>query len=360
MRALLPLAILTALVAPSVLLASASGPAPAGHVFVIVLENKGYDRTFGPGGGSPYLAQTLTSEGTLLTNYYGTGHSSLDNYVAMVSGQPPVIEQQADCPIYHDFVGVVDPLDGVAIGQGCVYPASVLTIGDQLQRAGLTWRQYAEDMAASPANAPTTCRHPQLNTQDPWESGRATDNYATKHVGPMYFHSVIDDVASCAAHNVDLSLLSRDLASEATTPDLALISPNLCSDGHDSACANASQPGGYAGIDAFLRTWIPRIQASPAYQHNGAIVINFDEGDDATACCGETQSPDTLNNGGTTMGMGGGRVGAVLLTPCAIGGSVDARPLDHYGLLRSIEDNFGVARLANAATGDLTVLSLGC
>src|SRR4030081_1274252 len=46
------------------------------HVFVIVLENEGYDVTFGPASKAPYLSQTLVSQGALLSQYYGTGHVS--------------------------------------------------------------------------------------------------------------------------------------------------------------------------------------------------------------------------------------------------------------------------------------------
>ncbi|HWN75344.1 MAG TPA: hypothetical protein VNO13_06325, partial [Candidatus Udaeobacter sp.] len=56
-------------------------------VFVIVLENEGFDVTFGPNSKAPFLSQTLTSQGVLLNQYYGTGHVSLDNYIAMLSGQ---------------------------------------------------------------------------------------------------------------------------------------------------------------------------------------------------------------------------------------------------------------------------------
>jgi hypothetical protein len=59
------------------------------HVFVIVLENEGYDTTFGPNSKAPYLSQTLTEQGVLLPQYYGTGHASLDNYIAMISGISP-------------------------------------------------------------------------------------------------------------------------------------------------------------------------------------------------------------------------------------------------------------------------------
>jgi hypothetical protein len=57
------------------------------HVFVITLENEGYNETFGANSKAPYLAQTLTAQGALLSQYFGTGHASLDNYIAMISGQ---------------------------------------------------------------------------------------------------------------------------------------------------------------------------------------------------------------------------------------------------------------------------------
>ena len=46
---------------------------PLTHVFVIVLENEGFNTTFGPNSKAPFLSQTLTGEGLLLSQYYGTG-----------------------------------------------------------------------------------------------------------------------------------------------------------------------------------------------------------------------------------------------------------------------------------------------
>ena len=39
---------------------------PIKHVFVINIENKGYDSTFGPTSAAPYLAKTLRAQGVLL------------------------------------------------------------------------------------------------------------------------------------------------------------------------------------------------------------------------------------------------------------------------------------------------------
>jgi hypothetical protein len=72
------------------------------HVFVIVLENEGFDVTFGPKSKAPYLSKTLTSQGVLLNQYYGTGHVSLDNYVAMISGQAATPQTRNDCQVYQD------------------------------------------------------------------------------------------------------------------------------------------------------------------------------------------------------------------------------------------------------------------
>ena len=59
------------------------------HVWLIILENKSYDETFTGLNQNSYLWQTLPQQGALLTNYYGTGHFSMDNYISLVSGQSP-------------------------------------------------------------------------------------------------------------------------------------------------------------------------------------------------------------------------------------------------------------------------------
>ena len=89
----------------SSLAAGGSGPTtvgglPAGsiqHVWLIILENKSYDETFTGLNNNSYLWQTLPSEGVLLKNYYGTGHTSQDNYIALASGQGPEADVQNDC-----------------------------------------------------------------------------------------------------------------------------------------------------------------------------------------------------------------------------------------------------------------------
>jgi hypothetical protein len=76
---------------------------PIGHVFVIVLENEGFDTTFSPQSKAPYLSKTLTRAGVLLTQYYGTGHASLENYIAMISGQAATPETRNDCQTFQNI-----------------------------------------------------------------------------------------------------------------------------------------------------------------------------------------------------------------------------------------------------------------
>ena len=136
------------------------------HVFIVVLENEDASTTFGEGTEIPYLAKELTSQGAFVPNYYATGHFSLDNYISMVSGQAPNPQTQTDCQTYTDFLPGLPAPDGQVIGSGCVYPAAVETIANQLEDSGRTWRGYMQDMANSAPAQPASCRHPDLNSRD--------------------------------------------------------------------------------------------------------------------------------------------------------------------------------------------------
>lgn len=366
------------------------------HVFIIVLENKNYDETFRKSTQDPYLAKTLPAMGGILTRYYGTGHFSLDNYLAMISGQASTRATEADCGEFTDFrLQRVDE-DGQAVGTGCVYPAQIKTLADQLQGAGLTWKGYMGDMGNDPAREAATCGHPPLNGKDATQAAEAPrtglpagDQYAARHNPFVYFHSIID-TAVCQANVVNLKALSKDLESARTTPNFSFITPNLCNDGHDgdgtgaagNRCADGNA-GGLASTDAFLRVWVPKILASPAYENDGLLIITFDEGDFSPAlkttdpatgkttittsakgehCCGQKIGPnigrpsvrtyvesDTVTDLVKIDGYGGDRVGAVLLSPFINPGTVSDVPYNHYSLLRSLEAIYRVGYLGYAA-----------
>ncbi len=332
-----------------------------GHVWVIIEENESESATFGDGASStaPYLSATLKNQGAYLANYYGTGHVSLDNYIAMTSGQPPAPETTSDCTVGFNNFNLVttDMTTGVATGDGCVYPTSIENIGNQLSAAGISWKSYDENMGNDATRDNTTatpyaCGHPTPGTigtaeMDPTQDEEAGDAYATRHNPFMYFHSIIDvttGAAACANHVVNLERnLASDLSSIATTPKYTFITPDLCDDGHDSGCAQPGADGtvgGLPGLDDYLKdTLIPTIESSPAFKQDGLIIVTFDESavTDVSSCCNEYTQVDDV-----PAPYGGGLIGAVLLSPFIKGPVVDMNDYNHYSMLRSIEDYLGI------------------
>ena len=377
-----------------------------GHVFIIVLENKDYADTFGSSTQDPYLQKSLVSQGALLTQYYGTGHVSLDNYLSLLSGQAPTRDTAWDCmPDFNAAAGNFNDVrqtGTAAFGQvvaagGCVYPAGVHTLVDQLEDRGLSWKGYMEDMGNDPARESPTCGHPAIGegtdhtngAEPPSAAVPAGDAYATRHDPFVYFHSIIDS-PRCQRSVVRLEALVQDLQRADTTPNFAFITPNLCNDGHDGAgtgvrgttCANG-QPGGLASADAFLKAWVPKILASPAYRRDGLLIITFDESNSAQhldtnpqtgartltisfpgePCCHQQPGPNLegVRPGSMdfsvhgiaakyqVLGYGGDRIGAVLLSPFIRPGTVSDTPYNHYALLRSLEDIYRLPYLGYAA-----------
>jgi hypothetical protein len=316
------------------------------HVFIIVLENQGFDSTFQLVSRAPYLADTLTRAGAFLRQYYGIGHVSLDNYIAMISGLAPTRETQIDCPRFTEFVQSGTAKDGQPIGSGCVYPKSIKTVANQLEDKKLSWTAFMEDMGADSTREAATCGHPAIGSIDSTARATPIDQYATKHNPFMYFHSIIDS-PRCHQNVVGLPALERALQSVSTTPNYSFISPNLCHDGHDRPCKNG-EPGGLVSADAFLRRWVPLITSSPAFQADGLLIITFDEAwsIDASACCDEQPGPNVLRPG--INGPGGGRTGAVALSPFIQPGTLSDIPYNHYSLLKTVEDLFGLGHLGYA------------
>jgi phosphatidylinositol-3-phosphatase len=289
-------------------------------------------------------------------NYYGIAHNSLTNYVAMVSGQAPNAQTQADCQVYDDVTPGIPTSDRQYLGTGCVYPPGTQTVANQLQDSGYLWKGYMEDMnAAAPKGRESPCRHPAIGRRDPWQDAQRGDQYATRHNPFVYFHSIID-FRTCRRHDVGFSHLRKDLRHRRTTPNYAFITPNLCHDGHDEPCVNGA-PGGMVSANRWLRKRMPMILRSPAFKRRGLLIVTFDEAEatgpeaDSSACCNEKPGPSLIppdTPGALTPGPGGGRVGAVMVSPCIRRGTVTKQRYNHYSLLRSIERNFGLPYLGYA------------
>jgi hypothetical protein len=367
MRRVLLAVLASALVAPAT--APAALP-PVKHVFVIVLENHEFGDTFGLQGQllAPYLNRTLVPAGQLLTQYYGVGHASADNYIAMVSGQPPTPSGQDDCP---DVNGTTDPKAvppqadppyNIAHGDGCLYPANFPTVGDQLTAKGLTWKSYNQDM-------PSPC-YEKSSYQAPGHKG----DYRRKH-SPFVLFESIRQSQQCTDNVVGLPSpdeLRGILSSDATAPNFSYIVPNQCEDGHDS-CTNPAAPLPLGAdpltgdeialtqIDGFLQRYVPPIVESPVFKKDGLLVVTFDEAVENLSCCAEQPGPATSDPGNQAgiPGSGGGDSGAVLISPFISPGAenpahmLNTTGYNHYSLLRSVEDIFGLDHLGFAAVPGL-------
>jgi phosphatidylinositol-3-phosphatase len=311
------------------------------HVFIVIVENEDIVTTFGPGTPATYLADTLTSMGAFLNQYYATGHASLDNYISMISGIAPDTATSDDCGVNTNFIDSGNAPFGQIKGDGCTYPHRVHTIADQIDQAHLKWHGYFEDMGNIPTREAKTCGHVPIGAVDITNDAQPTDQYAARHNPFVWFHS-ITDWQTCQNNVVSWDNLFTDLSSVATTPNYLYIVPNVCDDGHDAPCVTG-QPGGLVQVNSTLKKLIPAILASPAYQQDGLIIITTDEGELANgsdACCNEMPGPNEALPGGN--GPGGGQIGAVLISRFIKPGTISDTPYNHYSMLKSVEDLYGM------------------
>jgi hypothetical protein len=200
------------------------------------------------------------------------------------------------------------------------------------------------------------CSHPALGAADPTAQLSAAVPFANARNPFVYFHSVIDS-AACASDDVGLSALAADLKTKARTPALAYIVPDRCDDGSPSPCG-AGATAGMQPADALLKRLVPEILASAAYRKDGLLVVTVDgapttgEFADSSSCCGQPRFPNLPPPTGKAALLGpegGGQVGALLLSPFIKGGATSQESFNHFSLLRTIEDLFGLPHLGYAA-----------
>jgi hypothetical protein len=170
------------------------------------------------------------------------------------------------------------------------------SLADTLEAKGRTWRAYAEGL-------------PRAG----W-TGATSGRYAKRHVPFLYFRRVLSRPARLR-NVVPLAALSRDLAAKRLS-DFALVVPDTCHDMHDCSVATG---------DAWLGRFLPPLLRSRQLA-NSAIFVIFDESDSADP-----------------------RVPALALGPLVRPSSSFTPAMSHYGLLRTIEDAWGLSRLGRSA-----------
>lgn len=274
------------------------------HVFVIMMENTGFDALIG-NPNAPFTNYLAATAG-LATNYFGVTHPSQPNYIAATSGSTNGVPNDNDITI------------------------NVRNIVDQLESHNKTWKAYMQSLSLCNGNVLAHACGNQL--------------YERKH-NPFISYQDVQSSPARLDNIVDFSIFATDLAND-NVPDYSWISPDQCNDMHGVSPSNAAALGfptcGYpnSGLDhgairlrdVFLQETVGKIMNSSAWKKNSIILIVWDEDDYGgypTGCCGSpTGKPGTL---GATLG------GA--LTPAIVIRSNDPahrqsnHPYNHYSLL---------------------------
>jgi hypothetical protein len=309
-------------------------PSKVKHVFIIALTTPSYHAAFGSGSSMKYLDHVLRPKGDLLRDYETLGETDLPDYLAMISGQGPNFDTERDCTTYAAFPATAGPNKrGEVPGRGCVYPNTILTVGDQLDGARMGWKGYFEDMGTALPAAQQDCQHPNSDAADTTLTPAAGNDYATSQNPFVYFGSLLD-LGDCTSDDLPLTQLAAGLGSARSTANLVYIAPGLCDDGSDTPCPGVT-PTGAAGADAFLKQWAPVVLNSPAYRKNGVLLILF-------------ASAHTQLAAGTAFHHPL-RTGALVISRYAKRGSVARARYTPYSVLRSIEDLFALKGLGHAA-----------
>ncbi|MGH3098663.1 MAG: alkaline phosphatase family protein [Streptosporangiales bacterium] len=349
------------------------------HVFTIMIENHAPK---GPGVGvledeknMPFL-NGLADRYATATSYYGVTHPSEPNYIASTSGSTWWTNDDDGWCDGNGYPNPsYDPSPGATFGGECPHPEKGnhyphTNIVDQLEARHIPWAAYMDAMP-DPGYL-----------GDAWPS-EDNELYASKH-NPFILYNDIRRNPSRRDNIKPYDQMAADL-DHGRVPRYVWISPDNCNNLHggvsepvqghaEAPCpyGNANDPGTDANeaalrqkADAFLKHAVHTITESRAWTGNSVIFIVADEGDytgqdtnagweDPSGCC---DSP-VLPKGDPQIGknwpggvFGGGYAPMVVVSTHGPRHSVDDTPYNHYSMLRTVEQGFGLPYLGYAADG---------
>jgi hypothetical protein len=305
----------------------ASAPSTYQHVIWIWFENKSLSEVVGS-SNAPYitsLARTDCAYGTSwVDNILDT--PSLPQYVAATAGANCDSGRlRTSTPSGDRCVTNNDAPASACSDVKCPGTIGIMSIFEQLQNAGKSWRAYAESM---PANCSTA---------------NPSGSYYVKHNPAPYFSRLRIanqfDGNTCSKQDVSFpttkcngtsctvaaspNRLADDLAKDALST-FSFVTPNICNDMHDTCSGYGSS---VANGDDWLAAWMPKITDSPGYQAGTtAVFVMWDEG------------------------SFGGAIPNVVVAPSVTPGTVTGSTINNIGALRATESMLGLAWL-NCARG---------
>lgn len=291
---------------------------PLDRAFVIMMENQGFDDVVGHldvnnNPDTPYITHLAERYG-LATFEFGVTHPSLPNYLSLVAG---------------DYFGVQDDNPSCYAKPAPPPPCDTIdstNLVDELEGANISWLAFEQTMP----------RAGYLGVQFP-TTGAAL--YAQKHNPFVYFKDIVHNPARLAkiVPLNKMTELSRALANPATAPRFVLIVPDQCHDMHgQTPCSDPDQL--LLAGDAYVQSLVQTIIASPAYTHNSAIILTWDENDYSTflGCC---DSP----------AIGGGHIATIVITPRTTRPLQTATAYNEYSILSTVEQTFGIGLLGHTS-----------
>jgi phospholipase C len=328
------------------------------HIFLIIEENKGHDQLMSHPEWTPVIHK-LAAEYGQASQFYAEVHSSEGNYIALLGGDTFNIH---DDDAFFCKQGVVNRFCGKSDKQEYAdHSLTARSLMDQMAEKGLTWKAYMEDIPGAGSLVP---RWP---TPDYPVKGMPNEMYAAKHNGFVNFKAVTDEpFPQRMEHLAGFAQLDADLAS-GNLPNYAHIVPNQCNEMHGQSGPNApadcDEKKNLAGLvhrgDAEIGVLVGKIMNAKVWSDPGntAIVITFDEnnkeerGTGPQGCCG--YDPNSVAN------FGGGHIVTLIITNHGPRHLVDPTPYNHYSLLRTTEDAFGISEhLGHAADTDKGVVPM--
>ncbi len=328
------------------------------HIFYIMMENHSTNEIFGNTADAPYI-NWLASQYAISTDYFGVTHPSSPNYLAAISGDfQHIWDDCAAGPTVTCAPQEFGPTSGYTNGQELLTPAEIAratntahwfsdkTIVDQLVSHDLSWKAYMQSL---PYAGFTGAAYPIIN-------GTPVSLYVQKH-NPFDYFTDIRNNSARMQKIVPFTQFDQDLNS-GHVPNFVWISPDTCHDMHGISPSSAKTLGiptcGYpaSGLDhgaiqlgdAFLKSTVSEIIQSRAWSEKSAIVIVWDE-DDYSGYAGCCHSPKGVD--GVTLG--GASAPAIVITSKNREHFVDSTtPYNHYSLLATIEQLWGLGCLENA------------
>jgi len=284
------------------------------HVFIIMMENTGYNTLIG-NPNAPFINFAAATSG-LATNYFGISHPSQPNYIAATSGSTNGVADDNDTTI------------------------DVPNIVDQLESHGKSWKGYMQSFSLCATPLAHACGN-QL--------------YERKH-NPFITYKDVQSNPARVANIVDFSQLATDLAN-GRVPDYVWISPDQCHDMHgrghvatepDATCDFSQVEPLISKGDTFLLNTVNAIMTSKAWTGNSVIFITWDESDFTGT--GPSGFGDT--SGCCNANPGGGHVVTLVISRTLRFARSSDDAANHYSMMATIEDNWHLGCLANTCDRD--------